>query len=123
VQRNAEAARKQDVGVDADIRDAVLDSADLDSVDAGGFFEGFLAEVAPVANAADVAADRHALRYGIPVDRRDWIFSHTAKLEVGAVGVPNGSDKVLDHAGILMDASATDTVEHMRDLVTPCAFD
>lgn len=116
VQRNVQTARQQDVRVDADARGAVLDTADLDGMDASGLCEGFLAEVAPVADAADVAADRHALRHEVPVDLRDWIFSHTAKLEVGAARVPNGSVKFLDHAHILIDAHATDSVEHMSDL-------
>ena len=116
VQRNVQAACEQDVRVDARVRRAILNAADLDGVNAGGFGESFLAEISPVADAADVAADRHALRCGVRVDLRDWIFSHTAKLEVRALRVPNGSVKVLDHAGILIDASATDSVEHVIDL-------
>ena len=102
-----------EVGTDGCVRVATLDALDLSVAHAGCGSQLFLAEVSPLADAGDVPADAPELCNRL---RGEWIFGHTATLEVRGLRDHAKPGAFMDLAQILIDGHATDSVERMSDL-------
>ena len=113
-QRDVEGSRDAHVEADGDVS-AAFDALNLPVADAGGVAQLFLGEVSPLADAGDVPADAPELSERL---RGEWIFWHTATLEVRGLRDHARPDAFIDLEVLLIGASATDNVERVTELTT-----